>query len=68
MLNSPTRPNRTPERLIPFFTLNPTYPAGEEDLRRCAEVLEPRGIRLYPQYHGYRLTDPESVELIGAVT
>ena len=27
-----------PERLIPFSTLNPTYPAGEEDLRRCAGV------------------------------
>ena len=56
------------ERLIPFSTLNPTYPGWEEDLRRCAEVLELRGIRLYPQYHGYRLTDSASVELIEAVT
>ena len=54
--------------MIPFFTLNPTYPGWEEELRCCAEVLELRGIRLYPQYHGYRLTDSESVELIEAVT
>jgi len=56
------------DRLIPFATLNPTYPGWEEDLRRCAEDLDLCGIRLYPQYHGYRLSDPEGLELIDAVT
>lgn len=56
------------DRLIPFATLNPTYPGWEEDLRRCAEELELCGIRLYPQYHGYQLTDQVSLELIDAVT
>ena len=56
------------DRLLPFATLNPTYPGWEEDLRRCAEDLDLRGIRLYPQYHGYRLTDPAALDLIDAAT
>jgi predicted TIM-barrel fold metal-dependent hydrolase len=60
------RPYR--DRLVPFATLNPTYAGWQEDLRRCAEDLELRGIRLYPQYHGYGLTDAVGLELIDAVT
>ena len=56
------------DRLAPVATLNPTYPGWREDLRRCAEELGLRGIRLYPQYHGYALTDPEALELIDAAT
>ena len=56
------------DRLIPFATLNPRYPGWQEDLRRCAEDLDLRGIRLYPQYHEYELTDPEALELIDAAT
>ncbi|MDA0748388.1 MAG: amidohydrolase family protein [bacterium] len=56
------------DRLIPFATLNPTYPGWQEDLTRCAEDLELCGIRLYPAYHGYRLTDGAALELIDAVT
>lgn len=56
------------DRLIPFATLNPTYPGWKEDLRRCVEDLEMCGIRLYPQYHGYKLTDSVSLELVDAVT
>ena len=56
------------DRLIPFATLNPTYPGWEEDLRRCAEDLGLCGIRLYPQYHGYPLNDPVGLELIDAAT
>ena len=54
------------DRLIPFGTLNPLFPGWEEDLRRCAEDLELCGLRLYPQYHGYDLTDAASLELIDA--
>jgi predicted TIM-barrel fold metal-dependent hydrolase len=60
------RPYR--DRLLPFATLNPTYAGWEEDLRRCAEDLELRGIRLYPQYHGYQLADAAGLELIDAAT
>jgi len=55
-------------RLIPFATLSPTYPGWEEDLRRCADDLDLCGIRLYPQYHGYRLTDAAAQDLIDAAT
>ncbi len=56
------------DRLIPFATLNPTFPGWEEDLRRCAENLELQGLRLYPQYHGYQLTDTAALDLIDAAT
>ena len=56
-----------PDRLIPFATLNPTFPGWAEDLRRCAQEGM-CGIRLYPQYHGYQLTEAAGLELIDAVT
>jgi predicted TIM-barrel fold metal-dependent hydrolase len=61
-----TRPFR--DRLIPYATLNPTYPGWEEDLRRCAEDLGLTGLRLYPQYHGYALTDEAVLALVDAAT
>ena len=65
-LAAQTRPFR--DRLIPFATLNPTYPGWREDLRRCAEDLGLCGLRLFPQYHGYRLADPPGLDLIDAAT
>lgn len=56
------------DRLIPFATLNPTYPGWREDLRRCADDLDLSGLRLYPQYHGYRLDDADGLALIDAAT
>jgi len=56
------------ERLIPFSTPNPTYPAWECDLRRCREVLGARGVRLYPTYHRYTLQDTCCHELVQAAT
>jgi len=56
------------DRLIPFATLNPTYAGWERDLRICAEKLGLKGLRLYPQYHGYSLTDSNGLKIIDAAT
>lgn len=56
------------DRLIPFATLNPNYPGWQRNLRLCREDLNMRGLRLYPAYHDYNLTDSPALELIAAAT
>lgn len=45
------------ERLVPFAVINPAYAAWETDLRWCVEVMGAKGLRLYPDYHRYKLGD-----------
>jgi predicted TIM-barrel fold metal-dependent hydrolase len=51
---------------VPFAVLNPDWPGWREDLRRCADDLGFRGLRLYPNYQGFSLRSAETKALVRA--
>ncbi len=70
---SPTQ-NATPPlpptapRLIPFAVINPTADNWESELDRCTTTHHMPGIRLYPNYHNYKLDHPNFARLLAAAT
>jgi predicted TIM-barrel fold metal-dependent hydrolase len=51
-------------RFIPFAVINPIYAGWRDDLENCVTKMGMKGIRIYPQYHDYEITDPRIIELV----
>lgn len=54
-----------PGRFIPFAVINPSYPGWKDDLETCHR-LGMKGLRVYPQFHDYKLSDPRFAKLLEA--
>ncbi len=52
------------KRFVPFAVINPIYAGWKDDLEECRNKFGMRGIRLYPKYHDYELSDPACIELV----
>lgn len=51
------------DRFLPFAVINPTYAGWKDDLTASVDTLGMKGIRLYPKYHDYEITDAPCIEL-----
>jgi predicted TIM-barrel fold metal-dependent hydrolase len=51
-------------RFIPFAVINPVYAGWRDDLETCVARMGMMGIRIFPQYHDYEVTDPSLIELV----
>ena len=56
------------DRLIPYAVINPFYAGWQDDLKICREQFGMAGLRLYPKWHNYNLSDPCCRELVDAAT
>ena len=51
------------DRLLPFYAIDPSGPDWQGDLRHCRREWQAVGVRLFPSYHGYRISDACCIEL-----
>jgi len=56
--------SRFEDRIIPFAVINPIYAGWRDDLEICITKMGMKGLRLYPQYHDYEMSDPSLIELV----
>jgi len=61
-----TAPHR--DRLIPLAVINPFYAGWQDDLKICHEQFGMKGLRLYPKWHNYALSDRCLRDLIHQAT
>jgi predicted TIM-barrel fold metal-dependent hydrolase len=54
------------DRLTPFAVVNPSYAGWQDDLKACHERFGMPGLRLYPGWHNYRLSDACCLDLVHA--
>lgn len=52
------------QRFIPFAIINPLYAGWKEDLATCHGKMGMKGVRIYPAYHDYGVSDPACIELV----
>jgi len=51
-------------RFLPFGVINPIYAGWKDDFNVCVKKMGMKGIRVYPNYHDYTITDPALIELV----
>jgi hypothetical protein len=56
------------DRLIPLAVINPFYAGWRDDLKICHEEMGMKGLRLYPRWHNYRLSDRCGLDLVAEAT
>ncbi|RPE05465.1 amidohydrolase [Chitinophaga lutea] len=52
------------DRFMPFAVINPIYAGWKDDFKTCTEKLGMKGIRVFPNYHDYTMTEPALIELV----
>lgn len=55
---------RYKDRFIPLAVINPTYAGWQRDLKTSVSKYGMRGVRVYPRYHDYEVTDPRLIQLV----
>src|SRR5690606_25739168 len=58
---------RFSDRFIPFAVINPICSGWKDDINTSLGKLGMKGVRLYPKYNKYELSNPACIELVKRV-